>query len=616
MSGAMLGAAKAAVARGFRIFPLWPGTKKPAINEWQIKATSDLDLVEKVWSQLDYNIGILCDDMIVLDADCKGGRSGLEDLAALNLPETYTVRTPTGGLHAYFRGPNVSNSVGKLAPGIDVRSKGGFVVGAGSVIGERCYTIEHGALLADAGDALVQACGKVRADDVRPTTAVVLDTEAAVAAAVAYLEAAPPAVEDKGGDDLTFRIACFLKDFGVSETVAVDLMMAHWNDRCVPPWDQEGIEKKCENAFRYGENRPGSKNPTLWFAGVDMSAMSPPADDSDEDAHYYDPATTPLDTNRRWLFHKITPVGGLAMLLGASGAGKTFLACRKAHCLATAAPFFGVEPAEVGGTIIIAAGSEGYGFNDKMAALGGGPLPIGMIEADMLRNPDNLTRLLMRLVKVAAKMQVRFGVPLRLVILETLSASGLVEDENSASQCSYAMNALSAIGKRLGVLVLVTHHPSKGGSSSRGSSSLINSADYVIEIKREPGHQVREVELIKARGAMERSLGSFTLTPVVLGQDDRGRPIDTMVATMGEAVTPLARKAAHADKLIEAVELVTTPAGDADMEEAAQTFSMLVKGVGNRRAQFKSAYEYCLAMGQIELSLSGGKQVFKRRGFE
>jgi hypothetical protein len=46
--------------------------------------------------------------------------------------QTVMARTPRGGLHAYYAypvdGTRVGNSVGLLAPGIDVRSDGGFVV--------------------------------------------------------------------------------------------------------------------------------------------------------------------------------------------------------------------------------------------------------------------------------------------------------------------------------------------------------------------------------------------------------------------------------------------------------------------------------------------------------
>jgi hypothetical protein len=77
--------------------------------------------------------------LIGLDLDVKHGSDGVSALEALarghgfTLPETVTVLTPSGGRHLWLTasGP-VPNSVGRLAPGIDVRGLGGYVVGPGS----------------------------------------------------------------------------------------------------------------------------------------------------------------------------------------------------------------------------------------------------------------------------------------------------------------------------------------------------------------------------------------------------------------------------------------------------------------------------------------------------
>jgi hypothetical protein len=60
-----------------------------------------------------------------------------------NPPPTYTVDTPSGGCHLYYAAPaaRVRNSAGRLGPLIDVRADGGYVIGAGSLIGGRAYTV-------------------------------------------------------------------------------------------------------------------------------------------------------------------------------------------------------------------------------------------------------------------------------------------------------------------------------------------------------------------------------------------------------------------------------------------------------------------------------------------
>jgi hypothetical protein len=95
----------------------------------------------------------------VIDLDMAkdgGGASGQAALAALceahgePWPVTYTVATPSGGRHLYFRASakhKITNSAGSLPPLIDVRGSGGFVVGAGSVIPAGEYTV-RGSVLA------------------------------------------------------------------------------------------------------------------------------------------------------------------------------------------------------------------------------------------------------------------------------------------------------------------------------------------------------------------------------------------------------------------------------------------------------------------------------------
>jgi hypothetical protein len=93
--------------------------------------------------------------LLVIDIDPRhDGHRSLSDLEVQyeRLPRTYTVRTGSGGLHLYFSmkgiDPPIRNSAGKLGPGIDVRGKGGYVVGPPSGTPFGAYTVEEAAPLA------------------------------------------------------------------------------------------------------------------------------------------------------------------------------------------------------------------------------------------------------------------------------------------------------------------------------------------------------------------------------------------------------------------------------------------------------------------------------------
>jgi putative DNA primase/helicase len=69
----------------------------------------------------------------VVDIDCKNGAPGLDWVHENRhrLPNTRQHRTRSGGAHLLYQWPSgrtIRNSAGKLAPGVDVRGDGGFVI--------------------------------------------------------------------------------------------------------------------------------------------------------------------------------------------------------------------------------------------------------------------------------------------------------------------------------------------------------------------------------------------------------------------------------------------------------------------------------------------------------
>jgi hypothetical protein len=136
---------------GFKVFPLIPGTKRPAISGWKTAATSDLDAILDWWDGGEFTgfpVGIATGEgsgIFVVDIDRKKTVDGYATLAGLvteagadatELMETMSVATPSGGAHLYFRWVDgVRNSTGGpgrgLGPGLDVRGHGGLVAAPG-----------------------------------------------------------------------------------------------------------------------------------------------------------------------------------------------------------------------------------------------------------------------------------------------------------------------------------------------------------------------------------------------------------------------------------------------------------------------------------------------------
>jgi hypothetical protein len=79
---------------------------------------------------------------------------------------------------------------------------------------------------------------------------------------------APVAVEGAGGDATTYAVACRVKDFGVDQHTAAELLLEHWNGRCSPPWQSDELTTKVENAYAYGNLPVGAAAPEVQFEAV------------------------------------------------------------------------------------------------------------------------------------------------------------------------------------------------------------------------------------------------------------------------------------------------------------------------------------------------------------
>ncbi len=127
-----------------QVFPC-KDDKKPAVKEdWQGTASCDPVQIEQMWGVRDYLPAIPCgaQGLVVVDCDRKpGGADGVQAFAVLcaelgiDLSQTLTVQTPSGGQHVYLKSPeSFRNSVGKLASAVDVRGNGGYVIAPGATL--------------------------------------------------------------------------------------------------------------------------------------------------------------------------------------------------------------------------------------------------------------------------------------------------------------------------------------------------------------------------------------------------------------------------------------------------------------------------------------------------
>ncbi len=274
--------AKDLAAQGFYIFPVQENGKLPAVTDFTDVATCDANDLGRFWfdTVLEFehfhNIGIATSKffggggLLVVDVDTK--KNGHDSMLNLELkgfifPKTLTQKTPTNGLHLIYKVKTaVKQGVDVLGEGLDIRSRGGYILGAGSLIDGKKYTINK-IKIAEAPSWIVDKCKASKKRETRAKKPIkkVSQKGAMLRGKDYLLNNAAVAVEGAGGDQTTFIVASRLKDLGVNQGNCLDLMLDNWNDNCQPPWAPDELKLKIENAYCYGQNAPGADSPEAEF---------------------------------------------------------------------------------------------------------------------------------------------------------------------------------------------------------------------------------------------------------------------------------------------------------------------------------------------------------------
>lgn len=319
-------------ARGLKIFPLRPGTKKPYKGEGVTAATSDAGAIAAWFAERHgMNYGVSTDGLVVLDIDCKNGVNGYSQAKLLNLPQTTTVVSGSGGEHRYFMGDGWGQA--PIAPGLDVRATGGYVVGPGCNVAGKLYVLVNDVAPVPVPETLktyLRPPG-YQAERDKQIFRGELDTEIALRRGVDFCREMRTA--EQGSRNATgFVVACNLKDLGLSEHAIADLMGEHWNSRNEPPLDEWELEKLARNAWANGKRMPGCCSTEADFAPIPDDAVKeaePPLMMEPVDFSVPLAAMAP----REWLVEDFLERGHLTGLVAEPGIGKsTFALAIAAGC--------------------------------------------------------------------------------------------------------------------------------------------------------------------------------------------------------------------------------------------------------------------------------------------
>jgi hypothetical protein len=258
--GTFESAARGYAERGLCMLPIQRGAKQATLKGWPEKATKDPGVLN-TWFSIGAekrNLGVLTgyrSGIIVIDVDSQNLGCEFDQLTEElgELPDTYTVKTGSGGYHFYFRYPEgheVSNSVSKIGKNVDIRGNKGYVVAPPSIIklddGQNgYYTVEKVLPFADLPPKWL-----VRLTSEHPSPAQRTDTLNDKLAGPKRFEL-PEQIPDGDRNDTLFRYSGHLVAKGVPQEQILGILRDTNKVRCKPPLHENEVQKifssQCRN---------------------------------------------------------------------------------------------------------------------------------------------------------------------------------------------------------------------------------------------------------------------------------------------------------------------------------------------------------------------------------
>lgn len=248
------------------------------------------------------------------------------------------------------------------------------------------------------------------------------------------------------------------------------------------------------------------------------------------------------------LIRRLLPAspGQVAFIAGKSGMGKSFCAIALAYCLATGTPFFNEPVRERVATVIVAGEGAGTLRTRLYAIAGNQALPIVIVPwSGNLADPMQRGALAEAINQKSHDIMARFGLRVGAIVIDTVSASFIIDDEGSAGEAQSIINAMRELGMHSHAVVIPIHHVGKDGTKGmRGSSAFFAAADYILmcggEYNAETGVvSNRFLSLAKSRNGVTGPIGNVDLQIITIGTNKYLEPITTCVFCHmpGEVVT-------------------------------------------------------------------------------
>jgi len=554
--------------------------KHPRTRNGSKDASRDPAVIREWWRRWpDANVGIATgpgSGLLVLDVDGAQGEQSLIDLAqrGFTLPDSYSVRTGSGGQHLYFawlEGVDVRNSARKIAPGLDIRGVGGLVAAEPSLhkSGRRYEVTELATDPAPCPEWLLSLIREAQAP---------ADRQSATA---------PATVGDTGiipkgkGDPEKLKLAGSMFrshqpfDVILAAVVALDRKCEHQRG------EEECRRKVTEWAARYarGESLADKESAIIRPDLVRLSTVEA------------------RDVN--WLWNPFLPLGMLSMISGDPGSGKSYIAQNIAAEGSRGRLRDGriVEPFST--LYLTVENPEHEVMRPRFDLLGGDPSKFYLLKGTSVTVEEEQTKGSVTLADVHILGMAIKETGARLVVIDPLQSflgSGI--DLHRSNETRPVLDGLGKLAEEHGCSILILRHLAKTGGGK----------------------------------AIHRGLGSIDLTGAVrsemlaggLPDDPESRAlihiksnVGPMGRALGYAIDGEGRFSWTGESTITAFDLLASPEGpDRKLTEATQWLSEKLKAGSVEQREIKEQAEAAgisyrtLQRAKIALKICSRKATF------
>ena len=511
----VLSIAKKYIDNGFSILPI--NGKAPRIPQWQ-NSSLDFEAFQANYTEGD-NIGVLTGNkncLICIDIDVKNGGMIWYETFKDDLGSPLKEVTSTGGLHLYYKYPNdtlyVKSIIG-YQPGVDILADGGrqVVTYPSKGINGESYVIEDFKTLLDVleHDSLPDwLLSELKGE--KPETLEVFESPTedpsfwAIECAVDVLKSLEPAIQGRAGDTKTFAAACRMRDYGLTQKTAFELLKLHYNPMCRPMWSDRELMSKVTNAYKYAKTAPGLELPQNQFKLEDAKTSGKLQDNVESFPPTFVEKKTsqfkPLGINEflsksfAKKEHYLGPFvqQGITLVYAATGVGKTHFAMGVAFAIASGGDFLKWKCEKKARVLYVDGELPGHYIQGMVA-----PLYKAAKDKDIVFNvltPDALEDGMMPDLGTpeGQRMLEPAIADVDLVVIDNLSTLVRSGEENAAAYWEKIQPWFLKL-RRQGKSVIFIHHAGKGENGSfRGTSKMTDATDLAVHLKAPAGHKAED----------------------------------------------------------------------------------------------------------------------------